>query len=66
MHRFDLSDAIFTMFKTNISHGFDSGKSQKINPTKYLQSSHSLNYKPLLPVQRGEGDAWTEIHAFYS
>ena len=26
LHRFDLSGAIFTMFKTNISLGFDSGK----------------------------------------
>ena len=66
LHRFDLSDAIFTMFKTNISHGFDSCKSQKVIPAKYLKSSHSLNYKPLLRVQRKEGYAWTEIHVFYS
>ena len=57
LHRFDLSDAIFTMFKTNILHGFDSGKLQKIISTKYLKSIHSLKYKPLLRVQRREGNA---------
>ena len=45
------------MFKTNISHGFDSGKSQKIIATKYLKSSHSLNYKPtsITNATRGGG-----------
>ena len=42
LHRLDLSDATFTMFKTNISHGFDSGKSLKIIPTKDLLSQAIL------------------------